>query len=198
MRSSDTAAYRGGDRADDQAEQRTAGMPAGADLSVTSDRSMVVLTSESLRAAEDYCQTLPLHLCHGCDGCGMRCAEGIRITRSEYLRIEQHLKAHPGETARVQAQDKSIPGWPVNKFCQFRDTELDRCSIYPVRPVICRLFGHTEWLPCPLGIVPLLGQEAMDVYQRYAGEELRTIDQWRQLRPGIEERLPADEELGAD
>ncbi|HET6386827.1 MAG TPA: YkgJ family cysteine cluster protein [Armatimonadota bacterium] len=142
--------------------------------------SPVVRASCEQQEAERYSESLPMRLCDGCDGCGLRCTEGVRMTRSEYQRIETHLRSNPDEAARVAAQEKSIPGWPVTKFCQFRDTEKNRCSIYPVRPVICRLFGHTEWLPCPLEIVPLKGQDAMDVYQRYAREEIRPFDEWRQ------------------
>jgi len=141
--------------------------------------------------AESYCERLPLHLCHGCDGCGLRCTEGVKITYTEFLRITRFLREHSEEAERVQAQDKSIPGWPITQFCQFRDTELERCSIYPVRPVICRLFGHTEWLPCPLGIVPPQGTEAMDAYQRYAQEKLQPFDEWRREVDCGETILPA-------
>lgn len=147
---------------------------------------LAVLSSQSQQDPESFCEQLPLEICHGCDGCGLRCTEGVRMTQVEFLRIELFLEAHAEETQQVQAQDKSIPGWPVTQFCQFRDTEKARCSIYPVRPVICRLFGHTEWLPCPLGIVPLKGQEAMDVYQQYAKEESRTFDEWCRLLPAIQ------------
>ena len=32
-----------------------------------------------------------------------------------------------------------------------------RCSIYPVRPMICRLWGAVETMRCPFGCVPELG-----------------------------------------
>ncbi|MDQ2732530.1 MAG: YkgJ family cysteine cluster protein [Armatimonadota bacterium] len=154
---------------------------------------LAVLSPKSQQDSESFCENLPLEICHGCDGCGLRCTEGVRMTRIEFLRIEHFIQAHPEEMARVQTQDKSIPDWPVTKFCQFRDTEGARCSIYPVRPVICRLFGHTEWLPCPLGIVPLQGQRAMDVYQQYAKEESRTFDEWCRLLPAFQQ-TPASEQ----
>jgi uncharacterized protein len=159
---------------------------------------LVLIGSQGQQKAERYSQELPLALCHGCDGCGMRCTEGVRMTRVEFLRVEQFLEAHPAESTRVASQDKTIPDWPVTRFCQFRDTELNRCFIYPVRPVICRLFGHTEWLPCPLEIVPLRGQDAMDVYQEYAAEEIRTYDEWRRERPVLGDVPQTDEDLEAD
>ena len=29
-----------------------------------------------------------------------------------------------------------------------------RCSVYPIRPLICRLWGVVETMPCPHGCVP--------------------------------------------
>ena len=160
----------------------------------TSSSEACSVAKVAQQEAETYCERLPLHLCHGCDGCGMRCTEGVKITYSEYVRIARFLHEHPDDSERVQAQDKSIPGWPITQFCQFRDTELDRCSIYPVRPVICRLFGHTEWLPCPLELVPLQGTEAMDLYQQYAQEKLQPFDEWRrEAECGGESRCALDD-----
>ena len=104
------------------------------------------------------------------------------MTGVEFLRIVSYIRDHPDKTAKLLAQDKNIPDWPVTQYCQFRDTEQNRCGIYPVRPVICRLFGHTEWLPCPLDLVPLKGQDAMAAYQRYAQDDLRTFDEWRAIQ----------------
>ena len=182
MRLSESRPVQSGLRVDCRSGQQVAGKPTGADEANASASSMAVDERQSQQAAEEYCAELPLDLCHGCDGCGMRCTEGVRMTQIEFIRVERFVCEHPAEIDRVQAQSKEIPGWPETKFCQFRDTEYNRCSIYPVRPVVCRLFGHTEWLPCPLEIVPLRGREAMDVYQRYAAQEVRTFDEWRQVR----------------
>lgn len=102
------------------------------------------------------------------------------MTHAEYRRIVRFLEEHAAEARQVMSQDKSIPDWGVTRFCQFRDVERRQCFIYSVRPVICRLFGMTEWLPCPLGIVPPRGEDAMTVFQGYANNELRTFEDWNQ------------------
>src|SRR5688500_7892697 len=92
--------------------------------------------------------------CNGCDHCGTRCTAGVRILRSEFDAIEAELARLPeAEVGRVLGQEKqvTVPGTDyAYTACLFRDVENNRCFIYSARPVICRLFGHVEWLPCPI------------------------------------------------
>jgi hypothetical protein len=48
------------------------------------------------------------------------------------------------EQARLRSQHRD----PMT--CGFYDVEQRRCGVYAVRPHICRNFGHTERLECPV------------------------------------------------
>lgn len=128
---------------------------------------------------------MKLALCDGCDGCGLRCTDGISVTRDEWSAARAHWSALPQEVReRVLAQPRTIP-WPgaedtgaVVEVCEFRDTELGRCTIYPVRPTVCRLMGHTEWLPCPIEAVPEIPENAPQLWHEYLAFERRTWKQW--------------------
>lgn len=51
------------------------------------------------------------------------------------------------------------------------------CSVYTVRPMLCRLFGIVETMKCPEGCVPerwLTKQEGYDLI-----DQIRTIGEWR-------------------
>jgi hypothetical protein len=39
------------------------------------------------------------------------------------------------------------------RACCFRDVSSGCCTVYPVRPLVCRLMGHVPWMPCPTGRV---------------------------------------------
>lgn len=36
-------------------------------------------------------------------------------------------------------------------YCPLYDRAAGACLVYPVRPLVCRLLGFVEWMPCPLG-----------------------------------------------
>ena len=124
-----------------------------------------------------------LAACDGCDRCGDRCVSGFPISYFEYRRIRDYLDAQdPAERDRIAAQGKELP-WPgapemTYEACRFRDVERSRCSIYPVRPLVCRLFGHVEWLPCPAGIITEVAPEGIPLMDWYARRDLRTYEEW--------------------
>ena len=119
--------------------------------------------------------------CNGCHACGLRCTAGIQITEPEYRRIVTHLRAgDPATLRRVLGQEKRLPWFEgvSTQACLFRDVQREGCAIYPVRPLICRLFGRVEWLPCPAGqSVPQL-PEGVGLIQRYADEKRLTFEEW--------------------
>lgn len=134
---------------------------------------------------EELSRAMHLHVCNGCDGCGGRCTAGFLVTREEYDAVQTFLAASdPAEVARVAAQNKTLP-WPgaedtgatVN-VCRYRDTERDNCSVYPARPTICRLFGQTAWLPCPIEAVPDYPEAAPALWNAYRRFERRTWEEW--------------------
>jgi len=74
---------------------------------------------------------IPEHKCRSCgDCCGM-----VPITDAEIMMINNYLHTMPDET-KQQLEDNFIPG-----KCLFRNHVQQNCAIYPVRPMICRLFG---------------------------------------------------------
>jgi len=120
--------------------------------------------------------------CDGCDECGTRCTAGISVLESEHRAIRRELTRLPAEdVARVLGQDKQVPIPGTEEqytACRFRDVALGRCLIYRARPAICRLFGHVEWLPCPIFKIETHASGAVALMQAYAGEPRRTFEEW--------------------
>jgi hypothetical protein len=44
--------------------------------------------------------------------------------------------------------------------------------------MICRLFGHVEWLPCPIFKVEKTVPGAVELMQAYAREPRKTFAEW--------------------
>lgn len=138
-----------------------------------------------LEQRADLTARMELATCDGCDECGLRCMDGFAVTHDEWKAIQEYLATRPeDETARVRQQEKTVP-WPGAEdtgatvtYCRFRDRERNNCSIYPVRPTICRLFGHTKWLPCPIGAVSQTPEDAALVWETYRAFERRTFAEW--------------------
>ncbi|MBI3909577.1 MAG: YkgJ family cysteine cluster protein [Armatimonadetes bacterium] len=120
--------------------------------------------------------------CNGCDACGTRCTAGIRILKAEFEAIQAELARLPAaEVARVIHQEKRlpIPGTAEQYVaCRFRDVERGRCLIYPARPLICRLFGHVEWLPCPIQQTAGPQPGGVALMQAYADYPRQTYEEW--------------------
>jgi Fe-S-cluster containining protein len=136
--------------------------------------------------------------CDGCDECGARCIAGVPLLRAEFLAIQEFRSGPEGaEVARVEREEKRTlyPGAEDVYYtaCRFRDhgaaapeghertpgaPGAGRCAIYPVRPLICRLFGHVEWLPCPIQKVPGPTPGGLAAMRRYAGAPQKTYEEW--------------------
>jgi hypothetical protein len=67
-------------------------------------------------------------------------------------------------------------------FCRYRDRDNDNCFVYPARPTVCRLFGHTPWLPCPIGAVTRVPDGSAALWNAYNGHERHTWEEWDSLR----------------
>jgi ferredoxin len=128
-----------------------------------------------------------LEVCDGCDACGTRCIAGFGVTQPEWEAVKEYLDQQPEtDRVRVQSQLKTLP-WPgaeteelVVTYCRFRDQENNRCSIYPVRPTICRLFGQASWLPCPIEAVPAYPEGAVALWNDYSREKRKTWEEWQE------------------
>ena len=87
--------------------------------------------------------------CH--ESCG-----GIMVSREEQDLIrdwcrKNGVRYHPLPQNPITLLRQALNG--SCSACKYL-TEDKRCSIHPVRPVICRLFGVTESMPCPFGCKP--------------------------------------------
>jgi len=127
-----------------------------------------------------------IEVCNGCDACGLRCAAGVPATWDEWRRIQDYLRKASAEEradiARVVAQEKTADlgdGVTVT-MCRYRDMERGRCAVYSTRPLVCRLLGHVEWMPCPIEKVPevIATKDALALVRAYAGFERRTFEDW--------------------
>lgn len=126
-----------------------------------------------------------METCNGCDGCGLRCMDGFTVTRPEYEAVQAYLATlPPAEVERVLSQEKTVP-WPGAEetgatvtFCRYRDGENGNCFVYPARPTVCRLFGHTPWLPCPIEAVQAVPAGSASVWNEYLTFDRRIWSDW--------------------
>ena len=100
-----------------------------------------------------------------CAGCGGKCCGPVPVGAGEWAALVEAMRRLPSQAVdRLEAQERP------DLACPLRDVEADRCAVYPVRPLVCRLWGEDPAAPCPYG--PLA---------------------WRKPRPGevarIKERL---------
>lgn len=132
---------------------------------------------------------MDLSACSGCTACSLRCAKGVPATREEWTAIHDYIsKMTDNEREnlqRVLSQNKAADlGDEVSvEMCRYWDVTNERCAVYSARPLICRLLGHVEWLPCPIEkvtqIVPT--EKALALMSAYAKEERRTFEEWESL-----------------
>lgn len=131
---------------------------------------------------------MQIEVCNGCDQCGLRCAAGVPATLDEWNELQNYLALRSDEERdyirRVEQQDKTVDlGDGVSvQMCRYRDMEQGRCAVYPVRPLVCRLLGHVEWMPCPIQKVPkpISTPDALALMSAYATFERRTFEEWEQ------------------
>jgi putative zinc- or iron-chelating protein len=109
------------------------------------------------------------------------------VLQSEYRAIEGELRRlPPSEVERVLGQDKRVPIPGSEEHytaCRFRDVERGRCLIYRARPAICRMFGHVEWLPCPIFKITTHASGAVAIMQAYGTEPRKTFEEWEAIGP---------------
>src|SRR5437016_5574131 len=122
--------------------------------------------------------------CNGCDACGLRCEAGVQMSREEYDAVQEYVAhaANREEILCITAQDKTVDlgdGITV-RMCRYRDMERGQCAVYPARPLICRLLGHVEWMPCPIEKITRTVDtpDALALMAEYAKQDRRTFEQW--------------------
>lgn len=74
-----------------------------------------------------------------CTGCGACCSNFLPMTDKEVSTIRQYIKKH-----NIKAQKHFFPTTKATEdfTCPFLNTNKpkDKCTIYPVRPLVCRKF----------------------------------------------------------
>ena len=80
-----------------------------------------------------------------CSGCGNCCNESVPTFFAEFLNIVNYLAQNP------KVMEDRLPAVYEHYFLELAEKrpcpflgEDKRCSIYPVRPLTCRVFGHVE------------------------------------------------------
>ena len=76
-----------------------------------------------------------------CTGCGSCCSNVLPMTEDEIATIRKYIKKH-----RIKERRHNYPtATPtMDMTCPFRDNDKKICTIYEVRPEICR-----EFICCP-------------------------------------------------
>ncbi len=124
-------------------------------------------------------QQLPVGSCDGCRDCASRCAGDVPMLSTEYQAIRQYL-ADEGQQIPPPPRRLSTQ---MMAGCRFLDRDSRWCVIYPVRPLICRLFGLVEWLPCPTGKQTMVLAEGWKLMRQYAELGPRPFTHWHEQAP---------------
>jgi len=77
-----------------------------------------------------------------CLRCG-RCCGPHYVSEREQAEIDRYLAERDMPKRAFESIYDKCPYYEDNS-----------CLIYPVRPLVCRLMGLTELMPCPSGVVP--------------------------------------------
>lgn len=112
-----------------------------------SEKANPMTNAEKLARIDAILATIPSFKCK--PGCA-DCCGPVQLTRLEYHRC---VKAS-GRTAQDvrQQMEKNIKR-NIYK-CPLLNAKTNQCSVYEVRPAICRIFGTTKELSCPHGYAP--------------------------------------------
>lgn len=104
--------------------------------------------AEKLAKIDVLLRRLPKFKCK--EGC-YDCCGPVILSRLEYERCIQ-ASGRTAEDVKKQMQDNLANGIYA---CPLLDNETKKCSVYEVRPAICRLFGVVKGeLLCPHGHAP--------------------------------------------
>ena len=104
-----------------------------------------------------------------CDvGCG-DCCGIVPVTVTEYNAIERYIK-----------EKGIIPTVTTDGTCPLY--QEGTCSVYPVRPLICKAFGHVEEMPCTRGYNTNVPKHQVDRMIAANGKASRLL---HELIPGV-------------
>lgn len=123
-------------------------------------------------------------VCDGCRACALRCTAGIELSRHEYQAVQEYAvdPARRADVERVTQQDKTVHlGDGVTaRACRYFDMRSGSCAVYPARPLVCRILGFVDWMPCPIDRVAsrVPTAEALAALRAYSREERRPLEAW--------------------
>jgi hypothetical protein len=118
-------------------------------------------------------QTLASPECNGCIQCAEKCAGAVLMWEEEAEAVRVAARAR-GVTFRTDARPDE---WQP---CPFLDKSSRLCKVYAVRPLVCRLFGRVEWLPCPSGRAPVLPRPLVEaILAGYRSRPRKTLAEWQ-------------------
>jgi Fe-S-cluster containining protein len=91
-----------------------------------------------------------------CEECGGRCCYHVLMTMGEFKKIRKKYGVPKGATlTEGQILGGVIPGMPAGPGMMVSTPEgvcaylkNGRCSVYDLRPRVCRLYGHVPEMPC--------------------------------------------------
>jgi Fe-S-cluster containining protein len=107
--------------------------------------------AERLAQIDALLATIPSFKCK--PGCA-DCCGPIHYSRLEFYRC---VKASGHSLQEIREQIKKNVSRNDHR-CPFLNRKTNQCSVYEVRPAICRVFGTTGELRCPHGYAPQAGQ----------------------------------------
>ena len=70
-----------------------------------------------------------------CSGCGQCCSDLLPVSREEIDRISRYVRSH-----NIKEHHNNVLAEGYDFTCPFRDNVKRICSIYSIRPEICRSF----------------------------------------------------------
>lgn len=124
--------------------------------------------AKKLAKIDALLSTIPTFQCK--EGC-YDCCGPVELSRLEYLRCIE-ASGRTAEDVRQQMQSNIKEG---TYLCPLLDTETKKCSVYAVRPAICRLFGVVKnQLLCPHGYAP---ESPALLSDKQAREILRKVEE---------------------
>lgn len=111
---------------------------------------------QSLKVLTDRLPPMP------CDRGCRDCCGPVAASDREIRRILAYIEAHGIEPTRPPEMNHGVP------VCPF--FQEGRCAVYPVRPFVCRLFGHSPGLVCSRGynhnIAPGTEKKMLRLYEK--------------------------------
>ena len=136
-----------------------------------------------LAKIDELLSALPTFRCK--EGC-FDCCGPVIISRLEYMRCIQ-ASGRTAKDIKRQMQNNLKQGVYT---CPLLDAETKRCSVYAVRPAICRLFGVVRGeLVCPHGYGPDSSALLEDSQSRESGG-VGEITPFPISREGLHSRRP--------